>query len=571
MTATLFQQSLVRAVDDNGRPISGAKMYFHTTGTLTAATWYLDGDGTTPGTNPHEADASGKFDPVFLDDGIVYRVVLKTSTGTTIWDADPVGSEVQVFIASGTGAVSRQITSKLQDEVSILDFIPESLHAAIKARTSTTDLSLYVANAIAAIDANDGGGLYWPAGTYNVNSATQLCRNLTMRGAGIEATIVKGSHTGTAGANSVSIPSGSLFKNVETINGSHRCFITVSDMTLNLTSASNLGACFYSQCSTFLNFKSVAFIGGKYGLIRDQDEISSETDCVFESQLSGGIGLWYVNGPDINASALALFTNQLKNVGCQFNQSSAYAIVHDGGYDWCCISPNLNGGGVRFAGVQPGMFIAGEYESVTGRPVMQVSTTTLSGGSSGSGYLTVDGGVWASVAGQVAINISGASAFELRGTPIFAVANSGGVTSCITGAANCGSLVTNGLAQSTYSGSGVSVLDGYATLHYGPRPAVRTESGTSITGTLSHTESIVLFSNGAAKTFTVPPNASVAYEVGTRIYLVQSGAGKLTVAPGAGVTIDAEGGLYSAKAQYTRLVLEKTATNTWSLSGDRIA
>ena len=43
------------------------------------------------------------------------------------------------FIAAGTGAVERTVEAKLQDVVSVLDFIPESEHAAIKAGTSTYD------------------------------------------------------------------------------------------------------------------------------------------------------------------------------------------------------------------------------------------------------------------------------------------------------------------------------------------------------------------------------------------------------------------------------------------------
>ena len=50
------------------------------------------------------------------------------------------------FIQAGTGAVQRTVESKLQDVVSVLDFIPQSEHAAIKNGTSTY-------NATAAIQA----------------------------------------------------------------------------------------------------------------------------------------------------------------------------------------------------------------------------------------------------------------------------------------------------------------------------------------------------------------------------------------------------------------------------------
>lgn len=119
MTVSIFQPSLVRAVDDNGNPISGAKMYFYLTDTLTAATWYLDGEGTTPGTNPHVANAAGLFDPVFLSDGVDYRIALKTAADATVWDVDPIvgGSDSGdvSFIASGTGAVARTVQAKLRE------------------------------------------------------------------------------------------------------------------------------------------------------------------------------------------------------------------------------------------------------------------------------------------------------------------------------------------------------------------------------------------------------------------------------------------------------------------------
>lgn len=572
--------------DVNGAPgkaLQGVKVYVYTQDGELAA--LADADDT-PIANPVTTDASGAYS-FYADDGL-YRadfwangrflsrdnqipvgVGLPLPNDVLAALVSPAGSSLVSFLRAATGAIVRSLADWLTDQPSIMDFIPLVERVKIRLRTSTADLSSYVAAAIAHINSLGGGSLYWPPGTYNVNSAQQVCRNLLMYGAGREATIIQGSHAGTAGANSVSIPSGSLFKNVETINGSHRSCITIRDMTLKLTNASNRGACFYSQCSTFLNFIDVFFNGGKYGLIRDQDEVSYELGCAFEAQTS--IGLWYVNGADINPSALALFTNQLKTIACQFNEGSAYALVHDGGYDYLATGNNFNGGGIRIAGTQTCALIGGEYESVSGRAVLQVRTTTLSGGVSGSAYFSISGGIWASVAGQVAIDITGAAAFSLNNSPIFAVSNSGGVTSAITGMSTVGSFSTDDTAYNTYAALGVSVLDGYATLHYAARPPVRAEAGTSITGQLIHTGSIVRTTNGSAVTYTVPPNSGVAFEIGTQIYLIQAGAGKLTLAPGSGVTINAEGGNLSAKAQHTRLLLEKTATNTWSLSGDRIA
>lgn len=68
------------------------------------------------------------------------------------------------FVQSGTDAVERTVTNKLQDTVSVLDFIPVEYQAAIRAGTSTYDCtSAYTALAAAV---PDGTTVYWPPGTY---------------------------------------------------------------------------------------------------------------------------------------------------------------------------------------------------------------------------------------------------------------------------------------------------------------------------------------------------------------------------------------------------------------------
>lgn len=99
-----------------------------------------------------------------------------------------------------------------------------------------------------------------------------------------------------------------------------------------------------------------------------------------------------------------------------------------------------------------------------------------------------------------------------------------------------------------------------------------TQSGTTYTfvladGSQTGTMPIVSFTNASAVTATVPPNSSVAFPIGTEIDLIQSGAGRVTVAPGAGVTIDSNGSNLSLLGQYTSASLIKTATNTWILTG----
>lgn len=72
---------------------------------------------------------------------------------------------------------------------------------------------------------------------------------------------------------------------------------------------------------------------------------------------------------------------------------------------------------------------------------------------------------------------------------------------------------------------------------------------------------------------TVPPNASVAFPVGTVIEVARMGAGTVTITPGAAVTIpnrlEAAGTTSRTIAdQYGTASLRKTATNVWVLVGD---
>jgi hypothetical protein len=98
---------------------------------------------------------------------------------------------------------------------------------------------------------------------------------------------------------------------------------------------------------------------------------------------------------------------------------------------------------------------------------------------------------------------------------------------------------------------------------------VTTQSGTAYTGVLSDAFGFIRFTSASATVFTVPPNSSVAYPVGAEIYIAQIGSGALSVAAGAGVTINSPGAVLSLSGQYSVAMLKKTASpDTWILTGD---
>lgn len=79
-----------QALDGNGDPYSGALLYFYLAGTSTAVTVYQDAGETTPHASPVVADASGRFDQIYLPTGSTLKLVLKTSAGVTVQTIDRV-------------------------------------------------------------------------------------------------------------------------------------------------------------------------------------------------------------------------------------------------------------------------------------------------------------------------------------------------------------------------------------------------------------------------------------------------------------------------------------------------
>lgn len=95
-----------------------------------------------------------------------------------------------------------------------------------------------------------------------------------------------------------------------------------------------------------------------------------------------------------------------------------------------------------------------------------------------------------------------------------------------------------------------------------------TQTG-SYTLTLNDIWEGLVMNSASAVNVTVPPNSSVAFQVGATIPWYGQGAGLITFVQGAGVTIERRAGatLVSA-AQGASGGLWQRAANTWVLSGD---
>jgi hypothetical protein len=127
---------------------------------LTATTSVVGGAGVVLAAIPSAAAKSAGA-PVFVDQtDLSAALTLKADTS---------------YLPPGTGAVTRTLSGKVTETISVLDFIPVAQHAAIRNFTSTYDCT---AGIQAAIDyAIYGGGhrrVYIPGGVYHTSSTIHL-------------------------------------------------------------------------------------------------------------------------------------------------------------------------------------------------------------------------------------------------------------------------------------------------------------------------------------------------------------------------------------------------------------
>lgn len=91
------------ALDANGEPISGAKLYTYQAGTTTPKTTYQDAGLTTPQTNPIIADSAGRFPEIWAADGATYDLKWTDSSNVQI----ELFQNIQSLGSTASGAVTR--------------------------------------------------------------------------------------------------------------------------------------------------------------------------------------------------------------------------------------------------------------------------------------------------------------------------------------------------------------------------------------------------------------------------------------------------------------------------------
>lgn len=176
-----------------------------------------------------------------------------------------------------------------------------------------------------------------------------------------------------------------------------------------------------------------------------------------------------------------------------------------------------------------------------------------------------------SATGDLAPKTDGGATYNAGTGTLTATAFAGALTGNVTGNASGSAATVTAGAQTAITSVGtlsaVAVTGAITGGSVVAPIAFNAQSGTTYTFVAADAGKMVTSSNGSAQTFTVPPNSSVAYDVGTQIIVQNIGSANCTLAQGSGVTITSVDSNKEIDGQYASAVLIKTATDAWTLIG----
>lgn len=148
---------------------------------------------------------------------------------------------------------------------------------------------------------------------------------------------------------------------------------------------------------------------------------------------------------------------------------------------------------------------------------------------------------------------TGSSSFDLVNTTATTVNFAKAATTISMGAATGTTTVNNALTV-----TGTTILG----------PASMTQQTTAYTLVLTDQGKVIEMTNSSDAAITVPPSGTVNFPVGTQIVVVRNAAGKVSFAPGVGVTIRSDTSKTYIATQYSAATLIKRGTDEWYLVGN---
>jgi hypothetical protein len=204
---------------------------------------------------------------------------------------------------------------------------------------------------------------------------------------------------------------------------------------------------------------------------------------------------------------------------------------------------------------------------------ISVETTLASGISNSATSMTVATSAGAALLGGVTLSSGNIDTFSVALDPdtineeiVFITANSSDTFTIVRGQSGTSAISHSGGALVKH----VFVSEALNAFEAGLNETIplNTQTGTTYTLVAGDAGDLVTLNNAAAITLTVPTNATVPFATGTQITIAQLGAGQVTVAGAAGVTVSASDSATKLRTQYSAATCIKTGTNSWILIGD---
>jgi hypothetical protein len=146
-----FSNPFPQFFDSTPNVYSSGTLTFYASGTSTLQNVYTDESLSTPASNPLTLNSAGRAaTDIFLQD-LEYKVVLKDSSGNTVWTADPVSARDSSLIAktlTGSGSPNGTVAGTAGSSTILPDFYWDYTNQILYVCTTTGDASTAVWTAI---------------------------------------------------------------------------------------------------------------------------------------------------------------------------------------------------------------------------------------------------------------------------------------------------------------------------------------------------------------------------------------------------------------------------------------
>lgn len=243
-----------------GAVAASHKLYTYEDGTTTPKATYTDATGTVPNSNPITLDTSGRCS-LWIGDGS-YSFELRTAADVLVkrWDGISTGATSAAdlsFIQSGSGAVTRTVTTKLRETVSAADFGAVGDGSDESGKLASAASQAAAAGLTLVLDGTK---------TYSIGSAITLPANLRVRTNGAVLNDLTGTTSNSAAVTissgcdidylKLSIPAGIRRDRAIRITGTNvrvsHLELTSSDQQSNTTDLSDAGVTIASATNVWI-------------------------------------------------------------------------------------------------------------------------------------------------------------------------------------------------------------------------------------------------------------------------------------------------------------------------------